>query len=645
MSKNNIIPVSAKIILKLYLVILVVCSLCRLGLMCCHLDEIKTASSWTIVQAYLIGIHFDTVLASYVLALPIIVFSIFDFIGKKNSVFEIIMTVVMTIMLSVVAFASISDIPYYNQFADHINLTAMDWFKGENGLSDVTNMILGDPSLWLFFIPVVLVVIGVYIVCKRIIRRTTIWQSKHYIAKGVSTLLLIVLCFFGMRGYITRERPISVYDSYFCENSLLNQLGQNPAYTFITSYLTDVTLMDDETAIANMRKYLDIQDVKEFQNPLSRRFEADTVPNNYNVVLILMESMSSDLLGRSAHYQGLTPFLDSLIDQSLYFENCFSAGKHTISGIFSSLCGYANTFNDDPTYQFNPVKSEPVLSYNNMPKTLKDNGYHTMFFLSHTATWEKLDVFLNKNSIDRIYSYDDYDHQNAEGSSWGVCDDYLLEYAAKVFDNQHDKPFFATIMTVNNHQPYVIPSYFKSKFKNDKDAVVEYSDWALRKFFEIAAKSEWFDNTVFILAGDHGKDYVKSYTPPVGYFHIPLIFYAPSLLQPEVNPNFASQVDIYPTVMDLLNISFVNNTLGINLLQEKRPMTFSSGDTEYCVFNNDWYFIGSKNKPSQLFHYQDFDMKNYAEEKPEIVNDMKTYGESNFQSFNYIYKKRLQNVE
>ena len=85
--------------------------------------------------------------------------------------------------------------------------------------------------------------------------------------------------------------------------------------------------------------------------------------------------------------------------------------------------------------------------------------------------------------------------------------------------------------------------------------------------------------------------------------------------------------------------------MGINLLQEKRPMVFSSGDTEYCLFDEDWYFIGSKNKPPQLYHYQDFDMKNYAEEKPEIVEKMKNYGESNFQSFNYIYKKRLQNVE
>lgn len=644
MTKRFNIPVSAKIILKFYLVVLAVCFLCRLGLMFCHLDEISTASFWTIIQGYLIGIHFDTVTASYILALPIIIFSIFDFIGKKSVIFEKIMTVVMTIILAVIAFASISDIPYYNQFADHINLTAMDWFKGENGLADVTNMVLGDPSLWLFFIPVVLVVIAVYIISKRIIRNSTTWQSGRYIAKSISTFLLILLCFFGMRGYITRERPISVYDSYYCENSFLNQLGQNPTYTFITSYLTDVTLMDDEVAIQNMKKYLDIQEDSEFQNPLSRKFEADTVPNNYNVVLIMMESMSSDLLERNGHFQGLTPFLDSLIDQSLYFDNCFSAGKHTISGIFSSLCGYANTFNDDPTYQFNPVKSEPVLTYNSMPKTLKDNGYHNMFFLSHTATWEKLDVFLNKNYIDRIYAYDDYD-KKAERSNWGVSDNYLLQYAAHTFDSCDQKPFFATIMTVSNHQPYIIPSYFESKFTSDKDAVVEYADWSLRKFFETAAKSEWFDNTIFVLVGDHGKDYVKSYTPPVGYFHIPLVFYAPSLLSPEVNPKFASQVDIYPTVMDLLNISFVNNTLGINLLKDQRPMVFSSGDTEYCVFDNDWYYIGSKNKPYQLYHYQDVDMRNYAEEKPEVVNAMKTYGESNFQSFNYIYKKRLQNVE
>ena len=404
MSRKFNIPVSVKITLKFYLVIVVISLLYRFSLMSFHLDEIAGVPFPTIIKGFFVGLHFDTVTASYILALPFIIFAIFDFIGRKNVIFEKIMTVVMTILLAILTFACIADIPYYNQFADHINLTAMDWFKGDNGMADVTNMILGDPSLWLFFIPLVLLIIGIYWVSKKIIKNTTVWQSGYYVVKSISTLVMLVIIFFGMRGYIIRERPISVYDSFYCENSFLNQMGHNPTYTFITSYLTDVTLMDDELAIANMRKYLDIKEDSGFQNPLSRRFVADTVPNNYNIVLILMESMSADLLTQNGYFQGLTPFLDSLVNQSLYFKNCFSAGKHTISGIFSSLCSYANTFNDDPTYQFNPVKTDPVLTYNSLPKTLKDNGYHTMFFLSHEATWEKLDVFLNKNNIDRIYS-------------------------------------------------------------------------------------------------------------------------------------------------------------------------------------------------------------------------------------------------
>ena len=644
MSKKINIPVSAKIILKFYLVMILIPLLYRLSLMFFHLDEISGMGFWTVAKAYLVGLHFDTATACYVLAFPLIIFAILDFIGHKNVIFEKIMTVVMTVFLIVTTFACVSDIPYYNQFADHINLTSLDWFKGENGFSDVMKMIFGDPSLWLFLIPLVILIVAIYLISKRIVRHTSGWQPNGYVAKAVSTVVLLVLCFFGMRGYVTRERPMGVYDAFYCENSFLNQLGQNPTYTFINSYLTDVTLMDDELAVANMRKFLDIQDVEEFKNPLSRRSVADSLPNKYNVVLIIMESMSADLLERNGHFQGLTPFLDSLVDQSLYFENCFSAGKHTISGIFSSLCSFANTFQDDPTYQLNPVKSEPVLTYNNLSKTLKDNGYQTFFFVPHEATWEKLDVFLLKNGIDKIYSSIDY-YGATECSNWGVNDDYLLQYGANALDEFADKPFFATLLTVSNHQPYVIPKKFNRRSDNDREAIVEFADYALQNFFERASKSAWYDNTVFVLVGDHGKDYVKSYTPPVGYFHVPLLFYCPSLLKPEVNPDFASQVDIYPTLMDILNISFVNNTLGINLLQDKREMVFSSGDTEYCVFDNDWYFIGSKNKPSQLFHYQDFDMKNYAEEKPEVVEKMKTYGESNFQSFNYIYKKRLQDVE
>ena len=645
MSKNTIIPVSVKIILKFYLLFLIIAFLARFSLMCFHLDEIADVNFWTIFKAYLVGIHFYTTTACYVFALPFVIFAIFDFIGRKNKVFEMIMTVFMTIILFITTFACVSDIPYYNQFADHINLTSMDWFKGENGFSDVMNMILGDPSLWLFFIPLVILIVGIYFASRWIIKSSTGWESTNYIKKSIATLLMMVLIFFGMRGYITRERPISVYDSFYCDNSLLNQLGQNPTYTFITSYLTDVTLMDDELAIANMRQYLDIQDDNGFANPLSRRFNAQSEPNNYNVVMVLMESMGNDLLERSGHFQGLTPFLDSLVNQSLYFENCFSSGKHTITGVFSSLCSFATTFQDNPTYQTNPIKSEPVLSYNNLPKTLKDNGYNTMFFIPHDASWEKLDAFLLKNGIDKIYSAPDYD-KTAEWSSWGVNDEYLLDFAVNTLSDYNDaNPFFATIMTVSNHQPYIMPKSYQRKSKNDREAIIQFSDDALRHFFEKASKTSWFDNTVFVMVGDHGRDYVKSYTPPVSYLHVPLIFYSPSLIKPEVNSNLASQVDIFPTLMDILNVSFVNNTLGVDLLNFKRPMTFASGDTEYCVFDDEWYLIGSKNKPSQLFHYRNLDMKNYAEEYPEIVERMKNYGESNFQAFQYIYKKRLQNVE
>ena len=264
MSKKINIPVSAKIILKFYLVMILIPLLYRLSLMFFHLDEISGMGFWTVAKAYLVGLHFDTATACYVLSFPLIIFAIFDLIGHKNVIFEKIMTVVMTVFLIVTTFACVSDIPYYNQFADHINLTSLDWFKGENGFSDVMKMIFGDPSLWLFLIPLVILIVAIYLISKRIVRHTSGWQPNGYVAKAVSTVVLLVLCFFGMRGYVTRERPMGVYDAFYCENSFLNQLGQNPTYTFINSYLTDVTLMDDEIAVANMRKFLDIQDVEKY---------------------------------------------------------------------------------------------------------------------------------------------------------------------------------------------------------------------------------------------------------------------------------------------------------------------------------------------------------------------------------------------
>ena len=122
------------------------------------------------------------------------------------------------------------------------------------------------------------------------------------------------------------------------------------------------------------------------------------------------------------------------------------------------------------------------------------------------------------------------------------------------------------------------------------------------------------------------------------------MFYAPKLIKPETKNDFVSQIDIYPTLMHLLNISFTNNTEGINVLKEKREYSFFSGDSEYGVINDKWYFIGGKKQPAQLYKYTDKNQQNLAEQYPEIVTEMQTYGESYFQVYQYLTEKKLQNL-
>lgn len=86
----------------------------------------------------------------------------------------------------------------------------------------------------------------------------------------------------------------------------------------------------------------------------------------------------------------------------------------------------------------------------------------------------------------------------------------MFEYALPVLNEKADgkSPFFATLLTISNHPPYVIPSYFHPHSKDPEMQIVEYADWSIGKFMEEAEKQPWFDNTIFIFVGDHGKKWV-----------------------------------------------------------------------------------------------------------------------------------------
>ncbi len=638
------IPVFVKITVKLYLLLIAIYTVFRVALLLLNLDRVGETTAQEVMRAFIMGVRFDIVTIGFVIAIPTIILTVFSFFGKKSRLFEQIYTWVLTVCFTITFGICAADIPYFDQFFDRFNITAFEWMATGDS-TFVFKMIFEEPTYILMILPVLVAGFVFWYFTNKILKNSTGWESVSYVRYGIYTALLWGLVFIGMRGRLNEKSPIMVGTAYFGNNAMLNQLGLNPNFTLARSYLDSKSLdnqsvrfMSDEEAMKNMQAYLGIENPYE-EFPIARKVATDGESHDYNVIVVIMESMSYNKTAHGGNTRNLTPFLDMLMDNSLSFSNCYTTGTHTYCGIYSTSVSCPVIFRN------HALKRIPVLQYDGLAATLQKNGYQTVYFTTHDKEFDNVAGFLGQNGVERIVSQSDYPIGEVK-TTLGVPDDYMFRFAMPVFDAMasNGRPFCATMMTASDHGPYYIPKYFEPQNAEIKYQITEYADWSLRRFIEMASEKPWFDNTLFVFVADHGATLDADYSIPLSYFHTPLVFYMPGKLQAVENEAIASQMDIFPTVMGILGKPYVNNTFGIDLLKEKREYVYFMGDDKYGVLNKEWLFI---NKPAEeqkgLYRYLDKEKKNYISDYPEVAEEMRKYGESAWQVDEYqIVKKKTK---
>ena len=639
--RMNRVPVFVKITVKLYLLLLAIYFAFRVALLLLNLDRVGSTTTWEVVQAFVMGVRFDIVTIGFVIAIPTIILTIFSFFRKKSHTFELVYTWVLTVCFTITFGICAADIPYFDQFFDRFNITAFEWMAtGDSAF--VFKMVWEEPTYILMMLPVLGAGFVFWFFTNRIMKRSTGWESVSYVRYSVATVLLWGLVFIGMRGRLNEKSPIMVGTAYFGNNAMLNQLGLNPNFTLARSWLDaknpdnqKVRFMSDEAAIALVQKNLGIEN-PDAEFPIAREVVSDSVSNNYNVIVVIMEGMSYNKTAHGGNTRNLTPFLDSLMCNSLSFNNCYTSGTHTYCGIYSTFVSYPVIFRNMP------LKRIPVLQYDGIAATLQKNGYQTAYFTTHDKEFDNVAGFLTQNGVERIVSQADYPIAEVK-TTLGVPDDFMFRFAMPIFDEMasNDRPFFAAMMTASDHGPFYVPEYFKAKNDDVRYQITEYADWSLRRFIEMAQEKPWFDNTLFVFVADHGAALDTDYSIPLSYFHSPLVFYMPKHLQAVESEAIASQMDIFPTVMGILGKGYVNNSFGIDLRKESRRYAYFMGDDKYGVLDHEWLLI---NKPSEeqvgLYRYVEKDKKNYISEYPEVAEEMKKYAESAWQVSDYQQDKK-----
>jgi len=631
------------IIIKIYLLVVILFSFFRFILFITETDKAGglTENASDIVKAFIMGIRFDLVISGYILLLPYLAISVVLLFNLQNiSIYHIVFWW-MFILFSVSLLICAADIPYYNQFVSRFSVEAFQWFD-KPGF--VLKMIFQEPRYYWAIIPLVVFIFFLYRILRVLLKPLSVRDiTKRSVVYIIVSVLFAGLIFLGIRGRIQKKSPIRIGTAYFSDNPFLNQLGLNPVFTFMRSYIdsrdiknkTEV-LINEDTAVTNVRKYLNIQ--KPFRDsPVARYIIPDSTSEiKYNVVLVIMESMSASKMKRHGNKKDLTPFLDSIANNSYYFENIYTSGKHTYCGVFSTL------FSFPVIYGQQPLKENGIKKYNGISGTLKKLGYSTTYFTTHDGQFDNIEGFLRTNDFDNIITQSDYPSEEVQ-TTLGVPDDYMFEYAIPVIDRLYyaKTPFFVTLVTASDHGPYYVPGYFKPENNDIKDQIVEYADWSLKEFIKTASEKKWFDNTIFVFIADHGAPMILTYDIPLDYYHSPLIIYAPGVLkESKCFSCTGGQIDVFPTIMGLLRQSYLNNTLGIDLLKEKRPYIFINDEDKFGVLDSTYLLIVKNDNTTGLFRYRDGDKTDYKTSYPALAKEMGIYARSNLQVFQMMKQNK-----
>lgn len=629
--KENKIPHFVKIALGLYLLFLATFSILRIVLLFNELDFENIAWGKYVLGAMKKGFMFDTLIIAYLLVIPYVIWVISEFYTSKKSLLYKASMYITIFGIVIALMVGVANVAYFEYFQSHITQAVLSWM-GTPG--SVLSLIFSESqyliSLILFLIATSIIV---YIVV-RIFRSRMLALEEPVLrtSKYVGVVLLSALVFLSLRGRI--DAPLREGDAFFSVDPFYNQLGLNPVFTFIKSISNKVSLMDDRLALENSHKYLQADNHLSSISPIARYVKSDTTGPSYNVVLVLMESMSAAKLSRFGNPNNLTPHLDSIARSGISFDNIYSAGIHTNNGVFSTL------YSLPALKRVRPMATVPINSYHGWPHVLRNEGYQTMFFTTHDPGFDNLAVFTKKNAFDTLYSSEIYPKEKSIGT-YGVPDDYMFEFAIEELNKKasNNKPFFATMLTTSDHPPYALPTNipFKPKHGNIKEAIVEYADWSIGKMLKLASKQPWFKNTVFVFVADHGAIVGKNYYDlTLSYHHIPFIVYAPEIFKPTSKQQLGGQIDVFPTVMGLLNKQFVNNTMGVDLNKTKREAIYFSADNKIACISAEWLYVIRDGGKESLYKYKENDLNEYIDSHRSAADSLKNIAFSHIQATEWL---------
>jgi phosphoglycerol transferase MdoB-like AlkP superfamily enzyme len=624
--KKTFLPKTIRWTLFLGFTFLIIMSLLRFIFV--HRFAAPVSSDNDLNASYILGIRYDLRYVAIIMMLILLIsyFKALDpFTKKLGKKIAIIFWMLFSTLL---LFFYTTDFIHYAYVHQRLNASI---------LSYIDNPLISMQMMWQSY-PIITIIV-VFLILEWVLYKfisLTYQLSDKYEITGskikniIKQAVFFIILLYSAIGNIIYEGgqyPLRWSDAYSLGSDYKANVALNPMQSFFSTLNFRSSKIDTDlikknyTVIAN---YLAIpsneQDAQNLQftrvvSPVVNNLEASKIKN---VVLVICESFSAYKSSMMGNPLNTTPYFNAMKEQGVYFNRAFSPAYGTARGVWAVLTGTPDIL-EGKTSSRNPL----AVDQHTIMADFKN--YEKFYFLGGSASWANIRGVLT-NNISDLKIVEQGSYQSSEINVWGISDKDLFLEANKTL-SKNTKPFFAIIQTADNHRPYTIPSEDLKVFvkktvpkdsllkfgfeNNDEYNAFRYTDFCIEQFIEAAKKEKYFNETLFVFVGDHGIKGDAGSMLPTSFteqgltnMHVPLLFYAPSILQPKEYSIPVSQVDVMPSIASICNIPYTNTTMGknvFNTVQQNNNAIFLYDDfnQQIGVLNNEYYYGYQLKNPSK----------------------------------------------
>ncbi len=584
------------------------------------------------------GTAFDTTAILYVNSLFILL-SLLPLVINTKKYYQKFLFYLYFITNGIAYGMNFGDFVYYKFSQARLTMAAMHVAQHEKNIGKVFFVsVVEHPFVIVWFIILILLWIFLYKKVK-VTERKPEKKWVYFVSSVVSLCVVAALVIGGIRGDFKHStRPINLVDANrHVKNPLQANVVLNSVFSFFrtmnTNNFQEVKFVDEKFIEQNIKPY--------------KIYEREGPEPKPNVVIFILESFSKEYSGafnknmKIKDFVSYTPFFDSLATQSLIATNAFANGRQSIHGMSSILAGIPTLKDAFTSSPYSNQKIQSVVSVAN------DMGYDTSFF--HGAPNGSMGFmgFGNILGFKHYYGKTEYNNDADFDGIWGIWDEPFFQYFAKTL-NTKKSPFMATMFSVSSHHPFKVPEKYAGKFKKGPLEIhepIRYTDYALKQFFETAKKMPWYQNTIFVMVADHTNQVAyPEYDKAMNRFAVPILFYSPNPkynLKGEITTP-TQQMDIYPTLADLMGYNRKIRSWGRSLVSDKKEdyLIVNSSGVEQFMIGNYIYLFDGKNFTG-IYALQDLGYENNLLGKintPEI-----TLGELKAKAWYQDYMDRVIN--